>query len=295
MDRPEDEAIRSVARADAPSGPPTCHDEPVEGFGEALRRQRQAHGLRQKDLVEALDHVIARSTLANVEVGREKPSARLWAAICQYLPDWVEPLQPWFDAAHHVQGGPPFELSGPFEILEATYVYTFREHRAPEEIIQVRRVRALADGADGYGLQLRTDSGHLGLETEALWGGWIEGHSRVVHEGRNRHLTRFHFDRALRRGQVHEFATRAWVDHDEQTNRIAVQFTRLTEQVVLTLNFLGPRPAAVWTFGPHEHLADHDRTTVDPDRLVSASPNGSYVALVERPPLGAVQGITWSW
>lgn len=114
----------------------------------------------------------------------------------------------------------------------------------------MRRVRALADGADGYGLQLRTDSGHLGLETEALWGGWIEGHSRVVHEGSNRHLTRFHFDRALRRGQVHEFATRAWVDHDEQTNRIAVQFTRPTEQVVLTLNFLGPARPRCGPSGP---------------------------------------------
>lgn len=180
-------------------------------------------------------------------MGRERPSARLCTAICQDLPEWVEPLQPWFDAAHHVQGGPPFELSGPFEILEATYAYTVRDQRAPEEIIQVHRVRTPADGADGAdgcGLQLRNDSGHLGLETEALWGGGIEGHSRAVHEGRSRHLTRFHFDRALRRGQVHEFATRAWVDHEEQAAQIAVQFTRPTEQVVLTVHFLGPRPTA---------------------------------------------------
>lgn len=50
--------------------------------------------MRQQDLVDALDRVIARSTLANVEVGRENPSARLWAAINDKLPEWVPQLEP---------------------------------------------------------------------------------------------------------------------------------------------------------------------------------------------------------
>lgn len=249
--------------------------------------------MRQKDLVEALDHVIARSTLANVEVGREKPSARLWQAIVVHLPDWVEPLQPWFESVHRLDKEPPFELSGPYEILQATYSYTFRDHRAPEEIIQVRRVRALADGNDGYGLQLSNNSGSFDLDTESLWGGWVERHSRRFADGENLHLTRFHFDRSLRRGQVHEFATRSWVSHDDPASAVTVQFTRPTSQVLLTLNFLGPRPSRVWTYGP---LADDvDLPDFSVEKSLAGSTAGTYSMRLSNPVLGQRHGMAWQW
>ncbi|MGO4957689.1 hypothetical protein ACTQ49_10545 [Luteococcus sp. Sow4_B9] len=250
--------------------------------------------MRQKDLVDALDHVIARSTLANVEVGREKPSNRLWSAIATHLPDWVEPLRPWYDAAHKLNQDPPFELSGPYEILNATYAYTFRDHRAPEEIVQVRRIRALTDGNDGYGLQLSNNSGSFDLDTESLWGGWIERHSRRVEDGENMHLTRFHFDRTLRRGQVHEFATRAWVSHDEPASTVTVMFTRPTGQVSVTLNFLGPRPTQVWSFGPLLDGQD-EPPPGPPERMLTATPNGSYAIRLDGPQLARRYGIAWQW
>lgn len=52
----------------------------MEDFGAALRGLRKKRGLRQADLAAALDHQFARSTLANVEAGREAPSRRVWEA-----------------------------------------------------------------------------------------------------------------------------------------------------------------------------------------------------------------------
>lgn len=251
--------------------------------------------MRQQDLVEVLDHVIARSTLANVEVGRENASARFWAAIETHLPDWVAPLEPWFLAAHRPGGDPPFELSGNYEIMSATYAYTFRDHRAPEEIIQVRQVRSLSDGNDGYGLQLGNRSGNFDLDTEPLWGGWIEQHQRYQEDEISALLTRFHFDRTLRRGDIHDFAIRSWVREDEPDNAVTVRFTRPTRNVHLSLNFLGPQPQLVWTFAQEEASAPRPQTPAQRSDVVTASPNGTYFMRVEKPRLGRDFAITWQW
>ncbi|MEL4503547.1 helix-turn-helix transcriptional regulator [Luteococcus sp. H138] len=267
----------------------------MDGFGQALRRQRQAAGMRQQDLVEALDHVIARSTLANVEVGRENPSARLWRAIEVHLPDWVAPLEPWFAAVHRPAGDPPFEISGNYEILAATYAYTFRDHRAPEEIIQVRQVRSLSDGNDGYGLQLGNQSGNFDLDSEALWGGWIEKHERHQEDGISTLLTRFHFDRSLRRGEVHEFAVRSWVREDEPDTAVTVRFTRPTRNVQLALNFLGPRPEAVWIFAQHNVGDPRAEGPRHRDDIITPLPNGTCTMRIAKPELGRNFGIAWRW
>lgn len=266
----------------------------VDGFGRALRAQRQAHGMRQADLVSALGNVIARSTLANVEVGRENPSARLWAAINHHLPSWVAPLEPYYRPAHHSRQ-PPFELAGPYEIVSATYAYTFREHRAPEEILLRRRVRALADGADGYGLQLSNNSGHFDVEPEAIWGGWVEHHERRMADDDSRHLTRFHFDRVLCAGQEHDFAVRNWVRHDEPAEMVTLMFTRPTGSVQLVLNFLGPQPRQVWTFGPLGPDDEEPNAPASDSCLLTPGPGGSCCLRLERPTLGTLHGISWQW
>ena len=250
--------------------------------------------MRQADLVDALDHVIARSTLANVEVGRENPSPRLWQAICTHLPDWVETLEPVYEPTRTVQRELPFELAGPFEIIQATYAYTFRAHRAPEEILQVRRVRATTDGADGYGLKLTNNSGRFDLDTESLWGGWVASHRRDLTHDSSQHLVRFHFDQTLKRGQVHEFATRSWVSHDEPADRVSLGFTRPTGEVTLALNFTGPRPQQVRRFGPLDDIEQSPDEPLGGDE-VTPMPNGSCQLHVKRPILGKIYGLAWAW
>lgn len=267
----------------------------VHAFGSALKQRRVAAGMRQTDLVDALDRVIARSTLANVEVGRGKPSPRLWEAIERCLPEWVDDLEPLYVAGRsRPLPETPFELAGPFDILQATYAYTFRDHRAPEEIVQHRRVRATSEGANGYGLQLSNDSGTFDLDAEALWGGWISEHHRHLDEGDSEHLLRFHFDHALRRGQVHDFATRSWVSHDDPADKVLLMFTRPTGEATLALNFSGPRPRRVWSFGP---VDDFDTCPDEPvgDDLVTLPPSGSASLHVRRPQPGKVYGMAWSW
>ena len=114
-------------------------------FGAALGRLRSEAGLRQQDVSDRLAGNFARSTLANVESGRERPSARLWKALQDAFPEWTEQLAPTFEAGR-APGVPAAaddsflaEVGVPFAIEEVSYVYTWRDHRAPEEIIEVRR------------------------------------------------------------------------------------------------------------------------------------------------------------
>jgi len=267
----------------------------MDAFGQALKGQRQAAGMRQRDLVEALHHVIARSTLANVEVGREKPSARLWAAIQEYLPQWVPALESWYLASHRPAGDLPFELAGPYEILSASHVFTFREHRCPEELIQVRQVRALSDGCTGYGLSLGNLTGNFSIDAEALWGGWIETHQQCAEDATSSVMTRFHFDRTLRRGDVHEFATRGWVDHDEPTTSVSMVSVRPTALSTQALNFLGPRPELVWRYeltSPDDPIPDAPAARSD---VLAPTPGGSCALRVARPVMGRVYGLAWAW
>mgnify|MGYP000929362662 CR=1 FL=1 len=268
-------------------------------FGDELRRLRTTAGMRQSDLTEALGRVVARSTLANVESGRELPSARLWSAIQRELPDWAEALQSHYDYAREPQisgaDNPLATLAGPFSLTEARYVYTFREHRAPEEIVEVKHVRALKDGADGYVLRMNTDGPSTELDVEVLWGGVIE-QSVVRHDGGQTVLLhRLAFDRTLRRGETHSFALRSWITkEDTPPNKVDLRYTIPISLASLHLNFLGPTPRRLWRFGP---LADAIMAT-DPDLAHGQDiylRNGSASAYFDRPSLNAEYGIAWTW
>ncbi|MEL4356602.1 MULTISPECIES: helix-turn-helix domain-containing protein [unclassified Luteococcus] len=265
----------------------------VESFGEALKRRRKDSGMRQVDLVAALEHVIARSTLANVEAGRERPSARLWATLQRCLPEWTEDLarchpDPTICAQHTV------ELV-PFDVLEATYSYTFREHSSPEEILLTRRIRATVDGVDGYDLQITSDRSAFGLEMEPLFGGWIEHSEHRLGDEASRFLTRFRFDRSLATGEEHEFALRSWVNGADPGCTAQSTFTTPTQQARITLNFWGSRqPSRVWHFGP---LDDPPCIPGDGQGCDELEPmaRGSYSLRLTRPQLHRIYGIGWSW
>lgn len=265
----------------------------MESFGEALRALRKEAGMRQVDLVEALDNVIARSTLANVEVSRERPSARLWNSLQDTFPQWISTLEPLFPT----RTGPEdaFEPSGPFQTIEANYAYTFREHPSPEEIVQVRRVRATRDGAAEYGLKITSERTDFGLDSEPLFGGWIRRDEHHIDEDHSLYLTRFHFDRSLKAGEEHEFALRSWVAQADPGHSALVTFTLPTLYARITLNFLGARqPRSVWHFGP---LADAKLVPTDGlgcPEVIPLAP-GIYSIQLERPKTSLCYGMGWSW
>ncbi len=268
-------------------------------FGAELRRLRIATGMRQVDLAETLENVIARSTLANVEADREPPSARLWAAIQRQRPDWVAHLQSHYDYARNPQPDGAetrwATLAGPFSLTEARYIYTFREHRAPEEIIEVKHVRALKDGADGYLLRMSSDGPSTELDLEVLWGGIVDQSVARHADGQTIFLHRLAFDRPLRKGETCSFALRYWITkEDTPPNRVDLRYTIPINLASLHLNFLGPTPRRLWRFGP---LADATLAT-DPG-LTHGNDlelrSGSTSAYFDRPNLNAEYGIAWNW
>lgn len=265
----------------------------MESFGEALRTLRKDAGMRQVDLVEALGNVIARSTLANVEVGRERPSARLWNKVRCTFPEWTDTLEPLFPSRSRVDE--TFELSDPFETVEANYAYIFREHPSPEEIVQVRRVRATRDGAAEYGLKITSERTEFGLDSEPLFGGWIHRDEHHIDERRSLYLTRFHFDRPLKTGEEHEFGLRSWVAQGDPGRSALVTFTLPTERARITLNFLGRRlPRSVWSFGPLP-----DPMLVPAEGLgcseVKALDHGIYCLNLHNPKPSQCYGMGWAW
>lgn len=181
-------------------------------FGQQLRNLRLAKGWRQRDLVDQLGGTFARSTLANVESGREAPSSRLWVALQERLPAWTEHLAPYAPARSAERRSltsttTPALLGGPYLVESLRFVYIFRDSKSPEEIIEVRRVRATASAADGYGLKL-SHTGRAGfrVDEEALWGGDLVDRDHYDSQNKTMYLRRMEFGRRLRRGQTHEFA-----------------------------------------------------------------------------------------
>lgn len=274
-------------------------------FGVRLRELRVAAGLRQADLAAALVDGVARSTIANIEAGRQRPSPRFWSLLCQHLPPWESELAAAYAQVRESEadisrsaGADPAAapLGGPFVLERLVMIYTFRHSRAPEEIVELRRVRALANGADSYGLKLvQSESANFAVEEEALFGGHFAHveHHRV--EQRTVYLRTFRFPRPLRRGQRHEFAVRSWVSQDDNPGTsVELSFTMPVAEVRLHLNFFGPdRPAAVWRFGP---LADSDLVPAEPfgPDLVDLQAGGALLHL-ESPQIGSVYGLSWRW
>lgn len=273
--------------------------EPATGdFGAELRRLRTTAGMRQTDLVDTLHGVIARSTLANVESGRELPSPRLWSAIQGDLPRWVEPLHAHYESARRPQpsvDNPLATLAGPFSLVEARYVYTFREHHAPEEIIEVRQVRALKDGADGYVLRMDTDGPGSELDLETLWGGTIE-QSVVTHDpAQTVFLHRLVFDRPLRKGETHSFALRSWItQEDKPPTWVDIRYTIPIGAASIHLNFLGPAPHRVWRFGPLAGAIMATGPELAHGQEIRLH-RGAATARFPRPDLNAEYGIAWAW
>lgn len=257
-------------------------------------------GLRQSDLADLLG--VARSTIANVEVGRWTPSERLWGRIVESLPAWVERLEASFNSARRPVIAPsipadltPF-LGGPFELHTVTYAYLFEESRSPHEIIEVRRVRTISSGATAYGLRLaHTQAPGFVIDQQVLWGGTI-AHS--VHEDDSHgtaHWTRVEFGKSLRAGQRHEFATRTWVERDpDPQTAICFNMTIPVRHASLHLAFHGnTEPARMWRYGP---LADEQSIPTSHEgqrglKLVG----GNATLTVPTPEIGGVYGVAWSW
>lgn len=274
-------------------------------FGELLAELRRQSGLRQSDLAEKLG--IGRSTLANVERGRERPSPRLWHRIVETLPEWPPLLS---EAYLWARGGPdavvpgvdgyagaePF-LGGPFELVSLSYGYVFEESRSPGEIIEVRRVRATESRAGSFGLRL-AHNGTAGrvVEQHSLWGGRLTSTEAVAGDGTPVHWSRFDFDRRLRKGEVHEFAIRTWVERDPDP-RTAIRFNLTLPAKVVSVHaaFHGSvRPAAAWAFGPLAAGPDGD-VPASECSPIDVRDGAAFSAQFRRPELGKEYGVGWAW
>lgn len=268
-------------------------------FGSRLKELRLAAGWRQEDLVYRLGGVFARSTLANVETGREPPSPKLWSTLVQQLPDWVDELSP------HLTKPPPKLatagrvkqlLGGPFVVESVRFVYVFRDSKSPEEILEIRRVRATS-AADGYGLKLsHTGSDGFRVDEEVLWGGDLVDADHHDSTGRTVYLRRLHFGKTLRRGHSHEFALRSWVSRDpEPCTEIHVEMSIPCELIYLDAHFLGSHtPASCWQFGP---VADESLvpTRGDEEHSALTSDGRRASARFANPDPGALHGLRWEW
>jgi len=283
-------------------------------FGAALARCRRARGWTQRDLVGQLAGQFSRSSVAGVESGREQPSPRMWSALAQVLPEAVEELRPLYEAARQalleramaprsrrveadVAAPALTEICGPFAMEKLTLAYIFRESRAPEEIIESRRVRALRAGADNFVLKItHTGSVDFRVAPEVLWGGHIADEYERTAEGRSVHVSRVVFDHPLRRGEAHEFALRHWVERDpEPATEVMGEMAIPTQAAAIYLHFLGPvKPVQAWRYGPFadELLAPGEPTERN---VIPISAIGDATATFITPPVGACFGIAWTW
>jgi hypothetical protein len=187
-------------------------------------------------------------------------------------------------------------IGGPFTIEQVRFVYTFRHGRAPEEVIEVRQVRANA-AADGYGLYLRqTDHGGFRVDEECIWGGDLVDAEYADAGSRTVYVRRVDFGRRLRRGERHEFAVRSWVERDEAPGTtVSASFSIPCSRVAFQVNFRGPeRPQATYAFGP---IADVDLATdVSTARTpIAMSRHGAVSRQFRNPEPGAEYGLGWEW
>lgn len=286
----------------------------MNAFSAALKQLRRLHGLRQVDLVEALGGDFSRSTIANVECGRELPSPRFWEALQAVYPDETALMAEDYLAARARVGtgsgrgrpgsrtGPaPIEeelrLGGPFVIERLDLVYVFRESRSPEEVLEVRSLRATRNGADSYVLKVVADNEGFRTAPEILWGGSITEESARDVAGKTLLIRRVAFEPALRRGMRHVFALRSWVDRDPFPDvAIECKFTLPADTLGIHAAFLGSKPTSVWRFGPlHDEATRPDSARHADAKALPLVNNGNYSATFDHPAIGLVLGIGWSW
>lgn len=279
-------------------------------FGDVLRGLRRAEGLTQEDLVERVGRQFARSTLANIETGRERPSERILALLVDVFAEREDVLVRAFERTRSprtsgaASGSPRgavaarhrYALGGPYQLEQLQIVYVFQHSRAPEEILESRRVRAVESGADGFGLRFRAQSDGLEIEDEVLWGGRMESSARYDDDGHTTYLQRVDFGRTLRRGQVHDFAVRRWVAREPHPDTEALFCLSLpADEVSLHLKFHGPgRPRHIRRVGP---LADHclvrDRGALE--TATAVDPRVDVSEYFVKPEVGALYGVIWDW
>jgi len=187
----------------------------------------------------------------------------------------------------------PAESSNPSLVIDdLTITYVFQESKSPSEIIQVRRVRAVRSGVSSYVLGLkRTDDQALTLETHLLWGGHLEDGPTT--DGQE--LATVNFGRGLRRGEVHDFALRSWVQRDASPdNEIWLEVSRPTKRASLHLAFEGRRSVRqAWTY----QLEDESSDIPPADTCMSlpTGPDGQVSITFENPSPGRIYALSWEW
>lgn len=278
----------------------------ARSFGDVLRDIRAAHNLTQHGLVERVHGGFARSTLANIEAGREAPSERVRDLLGGLFPEWAPAI---FDAYQHsreLASATPksprvaamrepirYAIGGPFVVENLQFVYTFRHSRTPEEIIETRRVRATAP-SDSFGLKFHADSPHFEAEHEVLWGGRMARSERHEFDGHTTYLQRVDFGRTIARGQRHDFAIRHWVGRDPDPDTRALFTSPLAaKEVSIHLKFLGPtRPKRLRRVGPFADLCEITAQAIKGPEINTAIEISTYF---EKPEPGAYYGVIWEW
>jgi transcriptional regulator with XRE-family HTH domain len=283
-------------------------------FGEQLRLLRQRRGLRQTDVVTRLGDVFARSTIANVECGREAPSERLWEALSQAFPDEVPQMEDAYLAARRrVASGRgsatrsgaraegwdgEFPLGGPLVIERRDFAVVFRESRNPEEILDIIDVRARQDGVSTFVTKMwATQQEGFRASAEVVWGGEIVEAEHVDRDGRTFVMSEVQFGRPLRRGERHSFAVRSWVERATVPDTgIDVAPALPTAIIAVHVAFIGPQPASVWAYGPVADDSLSPKSADEPGACPTLRHGGGrHSAVFERPEPGDSYGIDWSW
>lgn len=257
--------------------------EPVHP-GRLLRQLRAQEGFSQQQVADRLG--ISRSTVANLEAGRHWMSDDLRQRVAERLPHWGMALT-------RGRVPKPTESSNASLVIEdLTITYVFGASRSPSEIIQVRHVRAIRAGVTGYVLGLkRTGDQTFETETSVLWGGHLEDGSTT----RGRELTTVNFGRSLRRGEIHDFALRSWVQRDaDPDTEIWLEVSRPTSRASLHLAFEGRRSVqTAWTF----ELEDDKEEAPAGNRCVplTIGPDGQVSVTFYNLVPGRIYAMAWEW
>ena len=272
-------------------------------FAPALRRLRHSAGLTQEGLIEALDGEFARSTLANIEAGREVPSVRFFRAVSGRFPEWRSTLSEPFGHAreqvgrHATPGRDPQRTAlGPLggravvEHLRATYVVD--EGPGPVEVVESRRIRATSSGVTGFVVRLLHGPG-FDAEHDVPAGGELRATDVVTDPAGTTVLCHIAFDSPLLRGETHELTVRSRVRQSADTSALLVPDTTTTAAEV-RLRFRGRLPRSIDAFGPVA-----DRALLEaPQGLVRYRPVGVADDVTARFPgaaIGLVHGARWAW
>jgi transcriptional regulator with XRE-family HTH domain len=280
-------------------------------FGEQLRLVRERHGLRQSDLVALFHDTFARSTIANVESGREAPSPRLWTALREAFPAEAESLEESYLAARRNVGssrsgthpasrsGSESAASGTFVVERRDIALVFREAQVPEEILEVYHLQARQDGASSLVCKMwATQHEGFRLSPEVLWGGHIVEAEHVDRDGHTFVLREVTFGRTLRRGDRHAFALRSWVERAPSPPETGIDVSPKHPTLVLGVHlaFLDRQPSSVWTYGPVADEALSPSSAGAPGARPAATFGvGHYTAEFDSPQVGESYGVDWSW